>query len=91
VLGATMPPKIRDKCAQCGKKADEQKCHLMICCDCCESWYHSQCQNFSKQETNLISIANMKGVRWFCHICCPTLVVKTSSQATTTDEKNLKQ
>jgi len=82
-----MPPKTKDKCAQCGIKAYQQKFYLMICCDCCESWYHSQYQNLSKQEANLISTADLKGVRWFCHICCPTFVVKTSSQATTTDAK----
>lgn len=82
-----MPPKTQGKCANCNKNADEQKCHLMIRCDCCEAWYHSQCQDLTKAEANLISCADMKGVRWFCTKCSPILIIKTSAQASTTEDK----
>lgn len=82
-----MPPKINYKCAKCNKRAEDQKCHLMIECDCCGSWYHSLCQNLTKTEATLISDGEGKGIKWFCHICSSTLIIKTSTQARTTDEK----
>ncbi|KAF6023712.1 hypothetical protein EB796_017978 [Bugula neritina] len=75
-----MPSKSKDKCAYCNLKADEQKCHVMIRCDCCEAWYHSQCQDLTKYEANLISSAEEKGVRWFCTKCIPELVINVDSQ-----------
>ncbi len=82
-----MKQKSNDKCAFCGKKPAEQKCHLMIQCDCCESWYHSSCQDLSKTEANLISDGEEKGIKWFCHVCKPALIVKTSNQVVSVDEK----
>ena len=82
-----MKQKSDDKCAFCGEKSTKQKCHLMIQCDCCESWYHSSCQDLSKTEANLISDGDEKGIKWFCHVCKPVLIIKTSNQVATIDEK----
>lgn len=75
------------KCAHCKKKPEEQKCHLMIECDCCNLWYHTQCQNLSKTEASLISEGVDKGIIWLCTTCKPTAVIKSTKTAKTTDEK----
>ncbi|KAF6020658.1 hypothetical protein EB796_000878 [Bugula neritina] len=61
----------------------------MIECDCCQSWYHSVCQNLSKTEATLISEGVDKGIKWFCHICKPNWIVKTNNQQGKSTEEKL--
>ena len=61
----------------------------MIECDCCNLWYHTQCQNLSKTEASLISEGADKGIIWLCTACKPTAIIKPkpTSKAESTDEK----
>lgn len=79
--------KIQRQMFPLSQKPNEQKYHLMTECDCCGSWYHSTCQDLSKTEANLISDGEEKCIRWFCRVCEPELIIKTSNPATATDEK----
>lgn len=80
-----MPPKLSDCCRVCNKK--DLNNQVMISCDSCSLWYHNQCQNLTKPEVNLVSKAEDRGVKWFCNTCRPSLMITTTDQATTTDEK----
>ena len=87
-----MPPKPADRDTKsefCKKKLEEQKCHLMIECDCCNLWFHSICQNLTKTEASFISEGEEKGIRWCCTICSSnTVIIKSSKNIIeTTNEK----
>ena len=80
------PRQSDEKCQKCSK--DEIENQVMISCDCCELWFHNQCQNLNKTEANLIAKGMSKGIKWFCTSCCPSLMVMKSNQKTkTTDER----
>lgn len=41
-----------------------------ISCVFCGSWFHLRCVELSKEEAELISRLESKGVRWVCTVSC---------------------
>ena len=87
-------PKSSDKCPTCNNsknasaRRDQQQ--VMISCDCCEKWFHNQCQNLTEQEANLVGKGASRGIKWFCNRCNPSLMIMANDDKTqkkSTEEK----